>query len=168
MTMIRRLKGIAKMALMLSFLGDDCTPVALEDGSFNRWKSDSQLVAWDTTAGTIHKAPTWDDADPGVEFVETPTEISQAVQGSAACIQVTVMGFVDEDAQLEVKTSTSFQVPALNWNKYTDYLSLTESKTTTSTTTTPLLRIRKNGPGKVILSSVEAKSASGCGPSTQQ
>ncbi len=165
--MKRTFKALAAMAAMLTFLGDDCSGVAVEDPTFRLWKSDTELAAWDVTTGSIRKAPTWDDADPGVEFVETPTEISQQLQNGSDCVKVTVMGYADESAGLTVKTSESFTVPQLTWESYSSYLPLTVVYDEDAGTTRPRapLAIRKTGPGKVILSSITAESTTGCGPS---
>jgi hypothetical protein len=155
---------------MLTFVGEDCTGVAVEDPSFRMWKSDTELAAWDVTTGNIRKAPTWDDADPGVELVATPTEMSQHLSGTAACVQVTIMGLVEDDARLTFGTSSTVNVPSLQWSKFTGYVSMVASTDpdTGEVRSSPSLKIRKNGPGRVILSSIDAKSASGCGPSSQK
>lgn len=171
--MKRWLKALTPFA-MLTFLGDDCGGVQVEDPSFRLWTSDTSLAAWDVTAGRIHKAPTWSDADPGVEFLDTPTEIAQTLTGSADCARVSVMGKVEDGADLEISTgSDSFTVSALDWTTFVDYISVHRSESNYDEETgkyaesTPrMLRVRKKGPGKVILAKIEISAASGCGPST--
>ncbi|HVH46749.1 MAG TPA: hypothetical protein VM925_30615 [Labilithrix sp.] len=172
--MKRWFKALATMAVMLTFLGDDCSGVSVEDPSFRLWTSDTSLSAWDVTAGSIRKAPTWSEADPGVEFVETPTAIAQKLTSSAACAKVVVMGKVDENADLEILAGnlSSFKVPKLDWAEYVDYLSIPAvydadaGSAWYTPTSGAVLKIRKNGPGKVILSKIDVQSGSGCGPST--
>lgn len=163
------IKTIGVMTIMLTFLGDDCSGIAVEDSSFQLWTSDTSLAAWDVTAGSIRKAATWSEADPGVELVDVPTEIAQRLTGSSSCARVTIMGKVEDGASLAISTSAggSFRVPALDWKEFTDYISLPNRYAAdASESSSPTLRIRKSGQGTVILSRVEVQAGTGCGPST--
>jgi hypothetical protein len=173
--MNRTLSRCLLCAVALTFLGDNCSGVSVENGSFRVWEGDGRLGAWDVTEGSIRKAPTWDDSDPGVEFVDTPTEIAQTVTATSTCAQVTVMGLVDESARLAVSTTTSVAIPALNWDSYTFYLNFSGIPSDSGSAdgswgsekrSGNTIRIRKSGTGTVILARIEVKGSSGCGPST--
>lgn len=155
-------------AAMLTFLGDDCSGLSVENGSFRIWQSDGRLGAWDVTEGSIRKSATWDDSDPGVEFVDTPTEIAQTVAATSTCGRVTVMGNVEESARLTVSTTDSVLIPRLNWESHTFYLSFAGTPVDSSSDVRKgnTLKIRKSGGGKAILARIEVVGANGCGPST--
>lgn len=161
-------------AAMLTFLGDDCSGLAVENGSFRGWQDDGKPGAWEVTTGSIRKASTWDDSDPAVELVDTPTEIVQKVSGTATCGRVTIMGKIDASAGVTVSTTTGAKIPALDWESYTVYLNFSGTPIDSGATTIVgpqeragnTLKIRKTGEGTAIIAIVTVASASGCGPST--
>lgn len=168
---------LGTMAFMLSQLGDNCGGNYVEDSQFQLWKSETELAAWEVEQGSIRRAPTWHKDDPGVEFVATPTVMSQQITASnISCVQVTLMGLVEPNAELEIVADGSrFSVPALDWSTYTDYVGLKDKRRYDDEDAGLFrvdpgtrLQIAKRGPGKVILTLMEARSASGCRPGTYQ
>lgn len=163
------LRGLV-CAAMLTFLGDDCSGLSVENGSFRIWEDDGELGAWAVTEGSIRKAPTWDDSDPGVEFASTPTAIEQTVNATSTCGRVTVMGYVEQSARLTVSTTNSVVIPQLDWASHTFYLNFAgipyDSSTDTDGKKGNTIRIRKSGPGAVILARIEVEGSSGCGRTT--
>jgi hypothetical protein len=168
------------MMAALTFLGDDCSGGSLiSDGSFQNWRSDTELGAWQVTAGHIEKVPTWSDADPGVELKDDPTELTQSItpSGGTPCAKVEVLAKVESGARLTVSAGgAEIIVPELDWAKHADYMSVTQtakkdngSSSGFGSTATYLpvpLVLRKTGKGRVVIVKMSVVGTSSCRPDT--
>jgi hypothetical protein len=98
-------RRIASAATCLAFLvllrGDSCGQPVLQDPTFRLWCGE-ELCAWKTEAGSVRKAPTWHEADTGVEFVGTPARIGQNTPSTAQCLRFTSVADVSPSAQMSL------------------------------------------------------------------
>ncbi len=96
-------RRIASAATCLAFFvllrGESCGQPVLQDPTFRLWCGD-ELCAWKTEAGSVRKAPTWHDADTGVEFVGVPARIVQNTPSNAQCLRFTSVADVSPSAQM--------------------------------------------------------------------
>lgn len=131
----------------------------LKDSTFRLWCGDS-LCEWKTEAGTIRKAPTWHQDDVGVEFVDTPTEISQESTSAATCIQFTTVADVDASAQFTIGVDFN-RDGTIDVTQPIAATGFREAKTVvTPPATFDGLRIvlRKNGSGRAVLAQIRAQA----------
>lgn len=98
-------RRIASAATCLAFFvllrGDSCGPPVLQDPTFRLWCGE-ELCAWKTEAGSVRKAPTWHEADTGVEFTGTPARIAQNTPSNAQCLRFTSVADVTPSAQMSL------------------------------------------------------------------
>jgi hypothetical protein len=177
--MKRSLRAIL-MAAALTFLGDDCGGGSLiSDGSFESWRSDADLGAWQVTAGHIEKVPTWSDAEPGVEMKDSPTDLTQNITptSSSSCAKVEILAKKEKNATLTISAGGEpVVVPELDWKSHIDYMPVAQrpKKDAPSNVITigsatyeqvPLV-IRKTGTGRVVLVKLTVVGTSSCRPDT--
>lgn len=131
----------------------------LKDSTFRLWCGDD-LCEWKTESGSIRKAPTWHQDDVGVEFVDTPTVISQESTSTASCIEFTSVADVDASAQFTI---------GIDFNRdgtveVTQPIAATGFREAKTVVTPPAtfdgLRIvlRKNGSGRAVLAQIRARA----------
>ncbi len=100
--MKRRIASAATcLALLVLLRGDSCVQPVLQDPTFRLWCGE-ELCAWKTEAGSVRKAPTWHEADTGVEFVGTPARIGQNTPSNAQCLRFTSVADVSPSAQMSL------------------------------------------------------------------
>jgi hypothetical protein len=135
----------------------------IKDPTFHQWCGDT-LCAWTLEAGHIRKAPTWTDKDYGVEFVDTPTRISQSVSDSPKCLKFSTIGLLDPSAQLTVSidfdrdgtVDFTQPVPSAEWTQVETVV--TAPKVYGGFT----LYIEKKGTGRSLLAQMRVQSSSDC------
>src|SRR5262245_25445423 len=89
------------LGLALTVVG--CDVDVLQDPTFRQWCGE-KLCSWSLDEGSIRRAPTWHRDDYGVDFVDTPTIISQIVADtSPQCLLFTTVADVDPTAQMTVE-----------------------------------------------------------------
>lgn len=170
--------GFFTMAAALTFLGDSCSGSLVSDGSFQSWRSDTELGAWQVTVGHIQKVATWSDADPGAELVDDPTNLTQRITPGPGdtCARVEIMAKVEGSARLTIRAGgTPLQVPELDWEKHVDYMQLAARRSVADAGgldfTTPAydpiaLVLSKSGKGRVVLVKLTVVGTSSCRPDT--
>jgi len=97
---MKRILLLIFVLLTLGVLIAGCDDV-VDDPTFRMWCGES-LCAWKLEAGTIRRAPTWHKKDHGVEFVDTPTTISQDTTKSPKCLEFTTIADVEPGAQMTI------------------------------------------------------------------
>lgn len=103
MKTLRRRLALLLLALPLALLVAACEDDLVEDATFRLWCGDDRLCAWNVDAGHIERVGTWHRRDPGVEFVDTPTILSQLVEkGGVRCLTFTTIADVAPSAQMTV------------------------------------------------------------------
>lgn len=135
----------------------------IQDPTFRQWCGDT-LCAWTLEAGHIRKAPTWTDKDYGVEFVDTPTRISQSVTDSPTCLKFSTIGDLDLSAELTVEVDfdrdgtvdVTQAVPSAQW---TEVETLVPAPKVYSGFT---LTIDKKGNGRAVLAQMRVQSSTDC------
>ncbi len=96
----KRLLLVSTVLGALAVLAAGCDDV-IEDPTFRMWCGES-LCAWKLENGSIQRAPTWHKKDHGVEFVETPTTISQETTKNPKCLEFTTIADVEPGAQMTI------------------------------------------------------------------
>jgi hypothetical protein len=168
------------MIAALTFLGDDCGGTSLiSDGNFESWRSDTDLGAWQVTAGHIEKVPTWSDADPGVEMKDDPTELTQNITptSTSSCARVEILAKRERNATLTISAGgAELAIPELDWAKHVDYMQVAQKPAPRDPSSgivigpaayqqVPLV-IRKTGAGRVVLVKLSVVGTSSCRPDT--
>lgn len=146
-----------------------CKEELIEDATFRLWCGE-ELCSWRLEQGKIREAPTWHEGDKGVEFVETPTVISQALKASPRCLVVTTIADVAPSAQVTVGVDftgdgvVDYEQPvaAVGFREVQTYV------TAPRTTAFPRVFISKKGPGRAVLAQLLITSRNECaGPPVQ-
>jgi len=113
-------------ALAASQLGaTDCNGGITRDPGFDLWCGPT-LCAWKIERGKVLRAPTWHDADIGVELIEPGTAIEQFTPANShdgTCIRFDLVADVDENAQAELavdiygdgSVERTFEIPTAHW-----------------------------------------------------
>jgi hypothetical protein len=148
----------------LATLGGDCDGDVVEDPTFRDWCG-SALCAWHLDTGQVRPEPTWNTNDPGVGFVETPTQISQATQESAArCLLFTSVADLDPlaDVTLSVDFNSDGSIEytgplgAARWDQVQQEITAPEAYQGIT------FYVRKSGSGRAVLAEIRIQSTSGC------
>lgn len=95
---------LAASAVMVSGWSS-CGPDILADPSFDLWCGES-LCAWEVEAGEVERVATWHGSDAGVGLVGDEVVISQlstASSGDAACLGVSLLADVADDAAVTLE-----------------------------------------------------------------
>jgi hypothetical protein len=136
------------------------------DPSFDRW-CDQHLCDWQTVQGSIEQAATWHQRDWAVNFLQTPTQISQRLaftNESASCLAFDTIADVAHEARLSVEldfnddgvADIEQQIPALSW------------KSVPFSVRTPVaydgvrVNVIKRGTGRAILAQMRVVAQSDC------
>lgn len=136
------------------------------DPSFEHW-CDQHLCDWQTLQGAIAKTRTWHAQDLAVSFLETPTEITQLLegeQGISTCLLFDTIADVAPEAQMSVVLDfnddgvpdVTQQIPVLPW------------KSVPIVVRTPLayrgLRVSvvKRGTGRAVLAQMRVAPQANC------
>jgi len=135
----------------------------INDPTFRQWCGDT-LCAWTLESGHIRKAPTWTDKDYGVEFVDTPTRISQMVTDSPKCLKFSTISDLDPSTQVIVSVdfdrdgTYEFQqpIPSVQWTE--EETLVTAPKAYSGFT----LTIEKQGNGHAVLAQMRVQSSDDC------
>jgi hypothetical protein len=152
------------LALGIAALGDDCDGDIAQDPTFRDWCGAS-LCAWHLDAGSIKPAPTWNENDLGVSFVDTPTQISQVTtESQATCILFTSVADIDPTADMTLgvdfnndgTVEQTWPIGATQWENV-------ETEITAPAVYQGITFIlRKAGTGTAILAEMRIQSSSGC------
>lgn len=142
----------------------DCGQITRDPG-FDLWCGD-ELCTWKTVRGEVRRAPTWHEADAGVELVGTDTAIAQLTPVTSAdtdCIRFDLVANVDEGAEVILKVDVfgdgqverEERIPTTRWQPVSFLLPMT----------TPYGGVRfelaKHGVGTAVLAQISAESAKG-------
>lgn len=158
----------ASLAIVFFFglvtLGGDCEGDIVQDPTFRDWCGDS-LCAWTLDAGQIAPAPTWNQNDLGVSFVQQGTKISQATtESSATCILFTSVADLDPSADLVLGVDFNSDGSFEYWNA----LGATRWEQVQTEITAPAAYqgitfvLQKKGTGTAILAEMRVQSSSDC------
>jgi hypothetical protein len=140
-----------------------CDGDLVDDPTFHEWCGES-LCAWKLEQGSVRKAPTWHPKDYGVEFVDTPTAISQDVDDRPACLLFTTMADVDVSAELWLE---------IDFNRdgvvdYTQPIAATGFRVAENEIPAPLfydgfrIVLRKKGEGHAVLAQIRVQQKKNC------
>lgn len=154
----------AVLVLAAVTLGGDCDGDVVQDPTFRDWCGDT-LCAWTLVNGKIAPAPTWNQDDLGVSFVDTPTVIAQATtESQATCLLFTSVANTDPSAQMtlavDFNSDGSFE--------YTGALASATWQQVQTEITAPAdyqgitFQIRKEGEGTAVLAEMRIQSTTGC------
>jgi hypothetical protein len=138
----------------------DCGQV-IRDPGFDLWCGD-QLCAWKTERGDIKKVATWNQGDPGVEFIGTDVAIEQLtpVTGTT-CIEFDLIANVDTTATVELNIDLdgdgtvehTERISGANWKPFSYLLAFNPYYSGIR------FEIAKTGPGRAMVAQVQAKVA---------
>ena len=145
---------------------DACSGDILHDSGFDMWCGDS-LCSWQVEKGDIHKVPTWNQADPGVEMVGDDVILSQTSdidQGLAPCVQFDLVADIDPDAAVTLDMdlygdgSVDYhqQIPTSDWAALTYVVKMPARYQGI------VFRLRKQGGGHAVLAQIRARSLDEC------
>ena len=150
-----RARAIALSTFLLTF---GCNE--LEDPSFD-FSCASGSCPWQVDEGEVRKVGTWNEYDEALEFLDTPTAISQRVDDSIDCtLEVEVFGLVEPGSDLTVALDADddgtidaeAEVSALGWESTTLRLEAYAAEEWR-------LILKKSGSGRVVLGHVFAECA---------
>jgi hypothetical protein len=171
MSLHRLLPNRASLGVVLAFglvtLGGDCDGDIVQDPTFRDWCGDS-LCAWHLDAGHIQQAPTWNENDLGVSFLDPGTQISQVTtEASATCILFTSVANIDPAADMTI--AVDFNSDG-SFESKTPLGSATWQKVQTEITAPAAYQgitfvLTKNGGGTAVLAEMRIQSSTGCSAS---
>jgi len=147
----------------IASLGGDCEGDVVRDPTFRDWCGDS-LCAWRLDAGHIRKAATWHPEDFGVEFLDTPTRISQPSDTSSHCLLFTTVADVDASAQASIiadfdddgTNDVTLPIAATTWHKVEVLISAPKAYSGVRFT------IEKAGSGHAVLAEMRIQTSDKC------
>jgi hypothetical protein len=84
-----------------------CNDDVLSDPTFRMWDGD-KLISWRIDSGNVRRAPTWHEDDPGVELLDTPTQIAQASSRATDCMEFSAIADVDASAKVTLEVDLDF------------------------------------------------------------
>jgi hypothetical protein len=158
----------AAIALAATQLGaSECGGNIIRDPGFDLWCGEA-LCAWKIERGDIRPAPTWHEADTGVELLSTGTAIEQfsAVNShDGTCIQFDLISDVAETAQAELAVDVygdgsverTFPLPTAHWQPVSYRFAIKPPFTGVR------FELAKRGPGRAVVARMRAKVAeTGC------
>ncbi len=157
-----RIAAVVLGAVMfMATTGEGCerTNVAL-NSRFQLWCAE-ELCDWELEQGDIERVPTWHRQDWGVELVGDDVAISQALDlrhTEAGTLDLRILAKVQRDALLTLEAD--FMDDGIIESRWTR--SPLDWETWAVTISTPIwfqgvrLRLRKTGPGRVILADFKA------------
>lgn len=152
------------MAFALSTIAADCEGNVVKDPTFRQWCGNT-LCAWTLDAGRIEKAPTWNEIDYGVSFLDMPTQISQeSDESQAKCLVFTSVADIDPMAQV----SFLIDFDADGTIDSTTPLGATKFHEVKAEITAPLryyrirFMIKKEGTGRAVLAQMRVQTSTTC------
>lgn len=157
---------IMRTALMTTLLALSlaaCDEDLIKNPSFDRWCGDA-LCDWETVQGKVEQTSTWHKKDYAIDFVETPTEITQLVKSSGGygCIRFDLIADVDPRAELKLlvdfgdngENIITQLVPSVRWESTSFYIHEPSSYKSVRYT------LLKSGEGKAVLAQLWAEQDS--------
>lgn len=152
------LAGIACMAPGCE--GDD----VLKDPTFRLWCGEV-LCDWKLDSGSVKRVATWHPNDYGVEFTDTPTEISQESTEGSDCMEFTAVANVDAGSQMKILVDFNLdgtpefesRIAATNYREAKILIRGPENFTNTIRFT-----IRKDGQGQAVLAEIRLRRVTTC------
>lgn len=135
----------------------------IDDRGFDLWCGDA-LCNWTLEKGEVRRAPTWHDADSGVEMVGDDVAISQDTpveDADGTCVRVTMVADVDESAEVRLAVDvyadgtveSDERVPTSDWRKLTYLLRMPDGYQGVR------FRLSKVGSGRAVLANIGAEIA---------
>lgn len=157
MTTWTRLGILCTAALALP--GYKCGNV-IDDNGFDLWCGES-LCSWQLEAGDVARAPTWHGRDYGVELLGDQAAISQLLARNSeglTCLRFELLADVEQSTSVTLELDFFDDgvvdhvqaIPTADWALLTYPLSLPASYQGIR------FRIRKAGPGRVVLADIAA------------
>jgi hypothetical protein len=135
----------------------------IDDAGFDLWCGNA-LCKWDVETGTIRKAPTWHEADAGVELVDAETKISQLTEVTSSdgtCIRFEMVADLEESVELRLQMDVygdgtyeyDERIPTSDWRQLTYLVRMPASY--------ELVRFRlyKRSAGHAVLANIGAEIA---------
>lgn len=135
----------------------------IDDRGFDLWCGE-ELCNWTLEKGEVRRAPTWHDADSGVEMVGDDVAISQDTPVEDAdghCVRVTMVADVEESAEVRLAVDVNVdgtvesdeRIPTSDWRKLTYLLRMPEGYQGVR------FRLSKVGSGRAVLANIGAEIA---------
>jgi hypothetical protein len=168
MTYSYRTLSLLLLAALPALMGLQCGESITRDPEFQLWCGD-QLCQWSTDQGAVHKVPTWDRNDNGVELVGDTVAISQTANITnfdATCIDFDLVASVATTATVRLQMDFLADgdggidydqvIPSSDWaplhyqvKKPTGYWKVR-------------FILRKDGPGRAVLARIRATVGDDC------
>jgi hypothetical protein len=143
----------------------DCGQITRDSG-FDLWCGDA-LCVWKVVRGDVARAPTWHEADSGVELLGNDAAISQLTpvnSNDTHCIRFELIADVEPNAEagLDVDiegdgtVDKSFQIPTAKWKPLSFQLFIQPPFDGIR------FELKKTGPGRAAFAQIEAVTSTEC------
>lgn len=158
--------ALSATAIFLLSGYSSCDPI-IENNGFDLWCGD-HLCAWEVEAGSVRQVPTWHRSDKGVEFVGDNVAISQLSDvtwtDGVDCIRFDLVADVEMTATVTLEldfyddglVDYAQPIPTSDWAPIHYLVSLPRFYQGIR------FRLKKEGPGKVVLAQVYAEKSTEC------
>lgn len=153
-------------ALAASQLGaTDCDGGITRDPGFDLWCGEA-LCAWKVEVGDVRRAPTWHEADAGVELLDPGTAIEQFTpvdSRDGTCLRFDLIADVDETAEAVLSVDIygdgtveqAFPIPTAHWKPVSYRFAVAPPFTGIR------FEIAKRGPGHAVVARMRAAVVDG-------
>ncbi len=163
--MNRLLTTVTLLASVAVLPGWTCEPITLDPG-FDMWCGD-KLCAWQLEQGEIRRVATWHRSDYGVELDSDPVIISQlsdVTSSQAQCFDFELQADHDDGVSLtlELDFLDDGQVDARQPLASDDWRPVHYSMTPPSWYESVRFTIRKDGPGRAVLTQIKVTAGDDC------
>lgn len=144
---------------------NSCSGDLLHDSGFDLWCGES-LCSWQVEKGEVRQAPTWHEADLGVELVGDEVVISQRADVSNVnCVLFDLVADIDLDATVTLEMDLyddgevdfAEQLPTASWENLSYLVQMPERFQGIR------FRLKKSGGGKAVLAQIRARDEAACG-----
>lgn len=149
-------------AALASMGATDCGQI-IDDAGFDLWCGNA-LCKWQVEAGTIEKAPTWHEADAGVELLGSDTKISQLTEVNSldgTCVRFDMVADLDDSVDLRLQMDVygdgtyeyDERIPASDWRALSYLVRMPASYDMVR------FRLYKRSAGHAVLANIGAEIA---------
>ena len=150
------------LAACASMGATDCGQI-IDDAGFDLWCGNA-LCKWQLEGGEIEKAPTWHEADAGVELLGSDTKISQLTQVNnfdGTCIRFDMIADLDESVDLRLQMDVygdgtyeyDERIPSSDWRALSYLVRMPASYDMVK------FRLYKRSAGHAVLANIGAEIA---------
>jgi hypothetical protein len=160
-----RTLALATISFLLLTGYNSCDPI-LDNNGFDLWCGD-ELCFWEVEKGDVERVATWHSGDHGVSMVGDEVSISQfrdIADSDVQCLVFELVAKVDATATATLEldyfddgtTDVVKQIPTSDWASLTYLIELPPSYQGIR------FRVRKDGPGEVVLAQIYADDSEAC------